>query len=181
VALSLLLLAPVFVPILPPVFNRIVERLALPFRESLVGPLPRFRAAYLAEGLLLTSAEWVCHGASLAAALCAVLGGGLPWTAETAGRLPAVMGVSYVAGFLVVVAPSGLGVREFFLTLFLTPELETLLGADAAGARGLAVLAVLVLRLAWTAAEMVMAAVAYPLRPRPLADGAGTPAADGVS
>lgn len=181
VTLSLLLLSPILVPILPPVFNRIIERLALPFRDSLAGPLPRFRAAYLAEGLLLTSAEWLLHGASLAAALCAVLGTGLPWTAEAAGRLPALMGVSYVAGFLVVVAPSGLGVREFFLTLFLTPELETLLAADPVEARGLAVLAVLVLRLAWTAAEMLTAAVVYPLRPRTPAEGAGISAADGVS
>jgi uncharacterized membrane protein YbhN (UPF0104 family) len=64
-----------------------------------------------------------------------------------------------VAGFVIVVAPSGLGVREFFLTLFLAPELAALAGLGEAAAQATAVLTVLVLRLVWTAAELVAAAI----------------------
>ena len=59
--------------------------------------------------------------------------------------------------------PSGLGVREFFLTLFLVPELAS----EGQAARGTAVLTVIVLRLVWTVAELGMAGVVYCLPVRP--------------
>jgi uncharacterized membrane protein YbhN (UPF0104 family) len=71
------------------------------------------------------------------------------------------MGLSYVIGFIILVAPGGLGVREFFLKLFLTPDLAALPGLGAAAAPGTAVLAVLVLRLVWTAAELIVAGLVY--------------------
>ncbi len=170
VLLSLALLAAVGLPLLPPLFNRLVHHLSLPFREPDAARLPHIRLAHLAEGLLMAGAGWLLLGASVAATLEGIVGpaasfGDLP----TLGRLAAAMGLSYVIGFVILVAPGGLGVREFFLTLFLTPELAGLPGMDAAEARGTAVLAVLVLRLVWTASEMVVAAVLYWRGPK--ADG----------
>ncbi len=74
-------------------------------------------------------------------------------------RLPAIVGLSYVIGFVVLIAPGGLGVREFMLTLLLTPELVGVEGMDREQARATVVLAVLVLRLVWTAAELFAALV----------------------
>ncbi|HZY88984.1 MAG TPA: lysylphosphatidylglycerol synthase transmembrane domain-containing protein [Gemmataceae bacterium] len=157
--LSLLLLLATGGPLLPPVFNRLAHHLSLPFRGREV-VLPRIQHTHLAEGLLLASAGWLLLGASLGAALHAILGPELPWSVEGLGRLAAIMGLSYVAGFVIVVAPGGLGVREFCLTLFLAPELAAL-GLETDAARAVAVLAVLVLRLVWTLAELVMAGLLY--------------------
>jgi hypothetical protein len=179
--LALGLFVPLAVPVLPPVFNRIVGRVSLPFREGLAGPPPRWHWPYLLEGWLLTGCGWLLLGGSLAAALCAIRGPDLPWTPETAGRVPAIMGVSYVAGFVIVFAPSGLGVREYFLELFLTPELAAVPGVGPERAAGVAVLAVVLLRVVWTASEAVMAAVAFPLAPRPAGPDSPPPAGEGVS
>jgi uncharacterized membrane protein YbhN (UPF0104 family) len=67
-----------------------------------------------------------------------------------------MMALAYVAGFLAIIMPGGVGVREFVLTLFLAPELTT---TDEP--RALAAVAVLLLRVVWTATELVLAAVVY--------------------
>jgi uncharacterized membrane protein YbhN (UPF0104 family) len=157
--LSALLLLATGVPLLPPVFNRLAHHLSLPFRGREV-VLPRIHHTHLGEGLLLAAVGWLLLGASLGAALHAILGPELPWSVPGLGRLAAIMGLSYVAGFVIVVSPGGLGVREFCLTLFLTPELAAL-GLETDAARAVAVLAVLVLRLVWTLAELVMAGLLY--------------------
>jgi uncharacterized membrane protein YbhN (UPF0104 family) len=127
--------------------------------------VPVIRLAYLAEGLALTALGWLLLGTALAATLYAVLGPSLTWTPAALGRLPAFIGLAYVAGFVILVAPGGLGVREFFLTLLLAPELVGHSSLSADEARAVAVLAVLVLRLVWTAAELAAAGVLYWIRP----------------
>jgi hypothetical protein len=168
--LSLLLFVPLGTVIVPPVFNVVLHHLSLPFREK-DSELPRIRFVYLVEGLLIISVGWLMLGLSIAATLHGILGAELTWTPEFLARLAAIMGLSYVAGFVIVFAPSGLGVREFFLTLFLTPELVRLCSMDDDQARGSAVLAVLVLRLVWTAAELVLVGLLYALPPRAQARG----------
>jgi hypothetical protein len=59
------------------------------------------------------------------------------------------------------VAPGGIGVREFFLTLLLAPEVADLAGLEPAPARAAVVLTVLVLRLTWTVAELLLSGVLY--------------------
>jgi uncharacterized membrane protein YbhN (UPF0104 family) len=76
------------------------------------------------------------------------------WDLETWGLFTAYMGLAYVAGFVILVVPSGLGVREFFLTLFLVNPQE-------GRSRASILLAVLLLRLVWTAAELVTAGIVY--------------------
>jgi uncharacterized membrane protein YbhN (UPF0104 family) len=161
VALSALLFLAIVGPLHPPIFNRLVHRMSLPFRERDAAQLPRIRFAYLVEGLVLASVGWLLLGASFAATLRGIVGDAWPlWDVRTA-RLPAIMGLAYVIGFVVVIAPGGLGVREVLLTLLLTPELVGIEGMEPAPARATVVLAVLVLRLVWTAAELVMAGLVY--------------------
>ncbi len=69
----------------------------------------------------------------------------------------AMIGLSYVAGFLAFMLPSGVGVREGVLEGLLAPELA---GRVAHGP-AVATVTVLLLRLLWTGAELVMAAVVY--------------------
>ena len=64
-----------------------------------------------------------------------------------------------VLGFLVVIVPGGLGPREWLLQQPLTGELAGTLGTTEAAA--VAVGLVLVLRLVWTVAEVMVALVWY--------------------
>ena len=68
-------------------------------------------------------------------------------------RCTAYICLAYVAGFLFLPSPGGMGVRELILQQLLL--LETDMGAS------LAVVVVLLLRLLWTAAELLTAAVVY--------------------
>jgi uncharacterized membrane protein YbhN (UPF0104 family) len=154
VSLSALLFAAFLVPLHPPIFNWLAHRMSLPFREADAAQLPRIRFVYLLEGLAWTSIGWLLLGASFAAALRGIVGAEWPFFDVRTARLPAIMGLSYVIGFVVLIAPGGLGVREFLLTLLLTPELVGVDGMGDEDARATVVLAVLVLRLVWTAAEL---------------------------
>lgn len=159
VLLAALLFAAFLVALHPAVFNRLAYRMSKPFREQDAEPLPPIRGVYLLEGLALTAIGWLLLGASFAAALRGIVGPDWPWLDVRTARLPAIMGLSYVIGFVVIIAPGGLGVREFLLTLLLTPELIGVQGMGTDEARALVVLSVLVLRLVWTAAELLTAAV----------------------
>jgi hypothetical protein len=162
VLLSLGLLAGIGIPLLPPLFNRLAHHLSLPFRDTESSPLPSLRTAYLVEGLLLTSCGWLVLGASMAATFQAFMGTSAAFESLRAlGRLAAIMGLSYVVGFAVVFVPNGLLVREFLLSLFLAPELAELFDLDSERAHNLAVAGVIVLRLVWTAAEVVIVCVLY--------------------
>jgi uncharacterized membrane protein YbhN (UPF0104 family) len=155
------LLAAVGIPILPPVFNRLVRRTlqALPRTEPI--QLPHVRLTVLAEGLLITGCGWLLLGASVWAVLQAILRQPPAWDWELWLRYSGYLALAYVAGFIILIVPSGLGVREFFLTLFLVPEVAPLLTPGDGDAKATVVLAVLLLRLIWTAAEAIMASVVF--------------------
>jgi len=72
---------------------------------------------------------------------------------EIAGwaQATAAIGLAYVAGFLALVLPSGVGVREYILLKLLAAQ----------GDEALIALGVLLLRLVWTAAELVTAGVLW--------------------
>lgn len=152
------LLLPLSLPTLPPVFNRLVHHLSLPFRAR-DSALPKFGWRGLVEGLLATGLGWMCLGGSLWAVLRGVLPDAPAWGGDTWGRLTAIMGVSYVSGFVILLAPSGLVVREFFLILFLV----ALLGISSPAGERSVIVAVVALRLVWTAAELVMIALVWRL------------------
>jgi uncharacterized membrane protein YbhN (UPF0104 family) len=157
VLLSLLFLAVTVGPIFPPLFNRIVDRLSIPFRS---GPAPRLHSAWLALGLPWLAPAWCLFGLALACAFEAVPGAHLSWEFPTLARLTAAMALGYVAGFLLF-TPGGLGVREFFLGLLLAPELVAQHGGSQEMARGRVTVVVLLLRLTWTGAELLAAGLYF--------------------
>jgi uncharacterized membrane protein YbhN (UPF0104 family) len=147
-ALALLVLAGV--PIVPAVFNRLVVRLTRRFGGG-AEPPRALGAGTLLFGLGLTACGWLLLGASLVGVVHALrpaheVGVGLYL------HCVACVAVSWVAGF-VVATPGGLGVRELIVQQMLVPRL----GPVAA------VVAAVLLRLLWTAAELVCAAALYPL------------------
>jgi hypothetical protein len=156
-ALGLLALAGL--PILPGVFNAVVARVARPFVDP-ADPLPRIRWTALPEGLLVTGAGWVLLGASALALLEALIPDAPAPTAGFVARCVAFNALSYVAGFLALPAPGGLGVREAILQQLLAAELRTS-HPEGDLAAGIAALAVVVLRLVWTASDLLAAAAAY--------------------
>jgi uncharacterized membrane protein YbhN (UPF0104 family) len=148
-------------PILPTAFNRVVRYLTprVPDAEEV-----RLRIGYgtFALGLGLALLCWTFFGASLWAVIYTILPQPPPLSLGTLFELAAYTAFAYVAGFFFIFVPSGLGVREFFLTLFLVPYLQRIAPESSVEAnRGLAVLAVLVLRLVWTAAEVLAAGILY--------------------
>jgi glycosyltransferase 2 family protein len=159
VLMASLLFVAIVVPLHPSIFNRLAHRMSLPFRERDAAQLPHIRFIYLLEGLAIIAIGWLLLGASFAAALRGIVGAEWPLFDVRSARLPAIMGLSYVIGFVVLIAPGGLGVREFLLTLLLTPELVGVQGMGIEDARATVVLAVLVLRLVWTAAELLTALI----------------------
>src|SRR5262249_31496864 len=140
-------------------FNRLVERLIKPFQQADAAPVPRIPLAAMGQGLVLTVGFWLLLGASTWAVFQAVLTEPPAWDWATWIRYSAIMALAYVAGFVIVVVPSGLGVREFLLTLLLIPEVRPLLRPGDADAEVTVLLAVVLLRVIWTAAEMVMVAI----------------------
>src|SRR5439155_13304880 len=156
--LGLVLLAVCGVPLLPGVFNRIVGRLARRFESVESFRLPRLGAATLLEGLATTSGVWVFFGLSLWAMVQAVMPEPPPLTWGVWARYTAILALAYVGGFVAVFVPGGMGVREWVLDRFLAPELAGLGSVAAAPAT---VVIVLLLRLSWTAAELVLGAVLW--------------------
>ncbi len=160
VPLALLLAIITGLPLVPSVFNILVRRFTIPVDDPNREP-PELRIAWLVEGLLLTALGWLLQGASVIVALHAILGGGLTWTTATLGRVIASQALANVAGFVILVAPAGLGVREFILTVLLAPDLERIADLEPEEARGVAVLTALVVRLVWTASELLLAGTLY--------------------
>jgi hypothetical protein len=154
-ALGLLALAGV--PILPGVFNAVVVRLARPFLDP-AAPPPRFRWTALPEGLIISGVGWCWLGVSALALIQALIPNAPTPSLGFALRCLAFNALSYVAGFLALPAPGGLGVREAIMQQLLAAELRS--GHPESVAAGLAALAVVVLRLLWTVLDLTVAAIA---------------------
>jgi uncharacterized membrane protein YbhN (UPF0104 family) len=144
--------------VLPAVFGRLARAISVPIPG--VGPdaMPHLSYGLLARGMAWSLIGWVLLGLSLVA----VLGSFVPLEiSDMVDRrlIPiAIASVAFatIAGFLVAVLPGGLGVREGVLMTTLLP----ILGSDDS------VVAALVLRLVWVAAEVVAAVLFFAaLRP----------------
>jgi hypothetical protein len=155
--LGLLLLVVCGVPLLPGVFNRLVGRLAQRFQKVESFRLPRLRSMTLMLGLTMTSGVWVFNGLSLWAMVQAVLPEPPALSFEVWSRFAAILALAYVGGFVAVAVPGGLGVREWVLDRFLAPELS----AGRGSLESATVVIVILLRLTWTAAELLLAAALW--------------------
>ena len=136
----------------PSVFPRLAKLARMPFPNVGEDSLPRFSSRLLAEGLALSLLGWALLGLSQVAVIRGLTPGGLAlssWPLAIAS-----VALATVAGF-VVSTPGGLGVREWVLWTALASTLD----------RDLAVVAALVLRLAWVVGEILIAAVLTAIRP----------------
>ena len=137
----------------PSVFPRLAGLTRVPLPN--VGPdaLPRFSIGLLAEGMAWSLLGWVLLGLSQVAVIRGLVPSGLApvsWPLAIAS-----VALATVAGFVVPVSPGGLGVREWVLWTALASAID----------RDLAVVAALVLRLAWVAGEVVAGALLFAIRP----------------
>jgi glycosyltransferase 2 family protein len=146
------------VVVAPPVFGRLAGLVSLPIPGVDPDALPRLSGGLLIKGLALTAVGWVLLGLSQYAVVRAIEPLAVAKFPQP-DRVPvivAAVALATVAGFVVAVMPGGLGVREGVLMSALAPAL----GPDRS------VVAALLLRLVWVAAELVAAAVLVPmLRP----------------
>ena len=149
------------IPIFPPIFNRLVRRMHLPFRDKDSLPLPIIGFPAMAQGLLLTTVGWLFMGVSLLACLQAMLPSSPDWSIGNWGKNSAYLSLAYVAGFVVIWLPNGIGVRELFLAVFLTSELESVLGQDSSLSPHYARHAAVLLRITWTLVELVFIGSLY--------------------
>jgi len=140
-------------PLLPVVFNLFMERFAKKLKTEDAEPLPKIGVGMLLEGLAITACGWCLLGVSVWASLAAVLPEPPPFDPSMWVRCLGTIGLAYVGGFLVFVLPNGVGVRE-------TALLELL---AFAGPKTQIAAVVLVMRLTWTVAEVIIAAVLYPI------------------
>ena len=132
-----------------------VGRKAIP-RTTEAGVATGITGRLVSQGVIITSLGWICHAMSLGCVLQSV--SDLPidlslfpiWLASVAG--------STFLGFVVLIAPGGLGVREW--VLIETMKDQPLIGAERA------IVAAGLLRIVWFVAELGAAAVLYAVWPR---------------
>jgi hypothetical protein len=135
-----------------------VRRLAERFQKVESFRLPALRVGTLLQGLLLAGVGWTLLGLSLWALLQAILLEAPELTGERWARCTGMVSLSYVAGFLALVVPSGAGVREYLLLKLLPAEIpiQGMVAPEPVSAA-----AVLLLRMVWTIAELMTAAILF--------------------
>lgn len=165
-ALALLTAVGVGLPLLPPIFVRILSILRVGKNDPTLQE--RFRALTwrsLFVGVGLTSVLWLFFGLSLWAAIGGIGTAVGPFW-PSAHLLIAASALAVVFGFAVAVAPGGLGVREAALTILLIPFFETILQAPenatfTTSAETLATIVALVQRLVSIVAEVAAVGAFY--------------------
>ena len=161
-------------PTLPPVFKRLAKMVGVGRSDpAVVEKMERLGFGTLFTGWVLMALGWFLLGLSYWATLRAMDIPGL----DPIGELPrytASVSLAMVGGFLLLVSPGGIGVREFFLTVLITPYLESLPGVASPDLTALASAALL--RLVWLGTELLIAGILYPLgmrRSDPIESDAG--------
>jgi uncharacterized membrane protein YbhN (UPF0104 family) len=141
-------------PIALTLLNKLAARVAAKRRGPDAPPLPSPSLLLLAQGLLHGLCGWCLLGLSLGLVIRAVVPEPRSWNGSEYLADVAAVGLSYVLGFVVLVAPGGLGVRELLLQSVLT---QRFLGnQEEVAAAGTAAVVALVLRLVWTIAELLV-------------------------
>lgn len=147
---------------LPPVFKPVLRIIARKSgREDVLRAVECLGFRTLWQGWLGMGLLWICFGISLWMTLRA-LGLGVPFW-PSLPRMVAAAALATVSGFVIILLPGGLGVREFVLVALLAPYLSNSLAAIVPAGRAdlTAVLAAGLLRVVWVMAEMAAALVAW--------------------
>lgn len=142
-------------PVIAWVFSRMGRR-QMDVDSMVSGVSPTISAALISLGIAMTSVGWICHALSLGCVLQAI--SDAPFSGNSFPRWLAATTVSTVGGFVVLIAPGGLGVREGLLIEALKdqPEISPSTAVIAAG----------LLRAVWFATELVAAIVFYIAKPK---------------
>ena len=156
VCVGVILLTLATTPFSAMLFSRI-GRKALSRDATTAEAGPSISAGLISVGVVMTSLGWVCHALSLGCVLQSVSEGPIDLT-----QFPTWLGactLSTVGGFVVLIAPGGLGVREGLL-------IEALQDQPHIGP-STAVIAAGLLRAVWFITELVAAASLWIVKPRP--------------
>ena len=154
----------VLIPIaVVPLAIGVCHRLFVRIAQKRLGPdaraIPSMSLLLLVRGLLQASVGWMLLGLSVWMIVQAVRPELKPFYWEDWIRLTTINSLSYVLGFIVLIAPAGGGVREWVLKVLLFHELVSSMPEPYAD--GLAVIIALVVRLVWTTAELILALLLY--------------------
>ncbi len=128
-----------------------IGRKAMPSQASETAPPPAISAGLISQGVAVASLGWACHALSLGFVLQSI--SKHPFDL---GQFPvwlAAVSLSTVGGFVVLIAPGGLGVREGLLIEALKdqPQIGPTLAVVAAG----------LLRALWFVTELIVALILY--------------------
>jgi hypothetical protein len=132
------------------VLNKVTARIADKRRGPDARPLPSPPVWLLLQGLLQAAVGWCLLGLSLWMTLQGLFPDDVGLTRDRYLESTAAVAVSYVAGFVAIVLPGGLGAREWVLLKVLPRQVP----AGAGPPDALAAVAALVLRLVWTVFEV---------------------------
>jgi len=152
------LMAVALLPTLPPVFRRLVRLARIGRRDPrAVAALEKLGFGTLAMGWVVDLVGWVLMALSYYATLRAL---GIPGIDPVADlpRYTAGVALAVVAGFLLLVLPGGVGVREAFLAKLMLRYLEKLGRLDAAST---AWASAILLRLVWVVVEASISSIMY--------------------
>ncbi len=152
---SLILFAMVGLPIMPPIFKLGVKIIGVKKFSEEVRKVDQLSWRTFLFGVPLMVSYWLLLGLSL---WCVLLGIGLelPFLGTYPVSLLAIT-ASMTAGFVFVVAPGGMGVREMIILMLLAPLLKEFTNVP----EGAALVSACVLRILWIAAEMICAGFVY--------------------
>ena len=159
-----LVIAVAAMPLVLGALNKLAARRIAKLRGPDAPPLPSPPLTLLVQGLLHGVAGWCLLGLGLGFAIQAVAVDPPEASLDAYLADTGAMSLAYVAGFFVLVAPGGLGIREVILQYALSPRFTPALGEALANAQ--AVVVSLVLRLCWTLAELAFMGLFF-LRRKP--------------
>jgi hypothetical protein len=157
------LFAVVALPLGLAVLNKLAARIARKKRGPDARPLPAPSVWLLAQGLVHGAAGYCLLALSLGLTIRGLVATAPDWSVDAFTTELGAVALCYVAGFVVAVAPGGLGAREAVLKWALTPQFVAALGEKQAGQ--VAILIALALRVTWTVAEVVAGVLLYVKKP----------------
>lgn len=153
--LGLVLVAMCGVPLVPSVFNFVIAKMTSKLQAIELYRLPPVEFRTLAAGLLLTGIGWWMQGLGMWAMFQAISPTPPQLTLSRLAEITAAVAFSNVAGFVIIVLPAGFGIREGLLYNLL----------KSVDDRVFVTATVILLRLAWIVAEVIVGFVLYLIKP----------------